>query len=116
MNSSNYYLQIISLDNCSYSKAATELVKNFKISNEIINVNQNNKQNFKTNIINTFPQVYLKKYNKKGSLLLGGYTDLESTINNFKSVKYNNEKINNFMNKYKWSKKATLRLIQLINS
>jgi len=36
-------------------------------------------------------------------------------IMNFKSQKYNINEINIFIEKYKWSKKATLRFIQMLN-
>jgi glutaredoxin len=115
MNSSNYYLHAILLNNCPYSNSADQLLKNFKIPCQITRVDNNNKNNFKTNLISTFPQIFLKKYNNKGTLLLGGYSDLESFVNDFKSIKYDEKKVNEFMKKYGWAKKATLRLIQLIN-
>ena len=110
-----YYIKAILLQNCPYSDAAKELLDNFKIENKKIIVDFNNKYIHKNENIDTFPQIYLNKYNSNGNLLLGGYDDLKKFIDNFKNKKYSNDKVNQFINEYKWSKKATLRLIQLIN-
>jgi len=112
---SNYYIKAILLDNCSYSIAANNLIKNYNIPSKIININTNEKDKFVTEQIDTFPQIYLKKYNSKENLLLGGYDDLNYFISTFKSQKLSDENIDDFSKKYKWSKKAILRLIQLIN-
>ena len=116
----NYYLHSIILDNCPFSSAANDLLNNYfknKLSNfKFTFVNNQNKENYKTNDINTFPQIYLKRKNKNGSLLLGGYDDLKEFFDTFYKTKYNDKSINQFINKKKWSKKSTLRLIQLINS
>ena len=72
-------------------------------------------EQYKTQQINTFPQIYLCKSNNNGTQLLGGYDDLYNFISEFKGKKFNDQLINNFMSKYSWSKKATLRMIQLIN-
>lgn len=113
----SYYIKAILLDNCKYSIAANELlILHVNIINcQIINVNASNKLEYKTNQINTFPQIYLCKDNTFGSLLLGGYEELSNFISTFKGNNLNNDNIKQFMNKYKWSKKATLRLIQIIN-
>jgi len=112
----NYYLQLVVLENCPYSNAALELVKPLENKTNIIKVNQTNKENYKTNDISSFPQIYLKKYNSNGSLLLGGYTDLKSFYETFQNQPYSEKNVNEFLKKYnKWSKKSTLRLIQLIN-
>lgn len=113
--SSEYHIKIISLENCPYSQSAKELVKNYNINSKIIDITRDEKDKFKTNSIQTFPQIYLKKYNKVDDLLLGGYSDLSNFVNEFYKKPYSDDKVNDFMNKYKWSKKAVLRLIQLIN-
>jgi len=114
---SNYYFHAIVLENCPYSNAALELFKEFKNNKVIITtVNQRNKENYKTEEISTFPQIYFKKNNSKGSLLLGGYSELKNIVDSFKNKEYSIDKINNFIsNNKKWSKKAVLRLIELIN-
>jgi len=111
-----YYIYNIGLKNCSYSVFAIELLKIHNIPHENIIINYDEKKLYKNNIIDTFPQIYLKRYGKNGSLLLGGYDDLKFTIENFKKQEYDKNKVESFMIKYKWSKKATLRLIELLNS
>jgi hypothetical protein len=110
-----YYIKVILLEGCPYSIAANNLIYTHGISGQIINVTSTNKDQFKTDIITTFPQIYLCKSNSNGTQLLGGYTDFSEFVTTFKGNRYNEEHINIFMKKYSWSKKATLRLIQLIN-
>lgn len=112
----NYFLKIILLENCPYSIALDQLVKNINIPNNIIWISQNNKNKFKSNNIETFPQIYLNKFNSKDSLLFGGYDDFNDFYLQFKSQKISDDKIKYYMNKLKWSKKAILRLIQLVNN
>ena len=112
---SDYYIKTILLDGCTYSIAANDLLKTHNIKSIIINVNTSNKNEYKTVLISTFPQIYLCKNNNKGTQLLGGYDDLFYVISEFKGKKLNEDKIQQTMKKYKWSKKAILRLIQLIN-
>ena len=42
--------------------------------------------------------------------------DLQNLIRLFYKQKYNQKYINEFMTTYNWSKKATLRIIELVNS
>jgi hypothetical protein len=113
---SDYFLKVISLENCPYSNAALELIKNNRIQNNTTIISHSDKLKYKTNKIDTFPQIYLSKYNKKETLLLGGYDSLSSFIAMFKGIPLSEQNINNFMNNNNtWSKKAVLRLIQLIN-
>ena len=112
---SDYYIKAVLLEECQYSIAAENLFKNNNIMFENIKVNYNNKNDYKTNLINTFPQIYLCKNNNNGTQLLGGYDDINSFISNFKGKQYNEQLIQKFMDKYSMSKKAILRLIQLIN-
>lgn len=111
---SKYYIKAIILNGCPYSKNAEALLKSNSIPSDINYINHNEKNTFKSDLISTFPQLYLKKYNKNGNLLLGGFNDLDNFIKIFKG-KYNEIDINNFIFKSKWSRKATLRLIELIN-
>ena len=117
MNSeSKYYINAILLKNCSYSNAANELLKNHKIKNKIEVVTSENKEKFKLENYNTYPQIFLKKEYSNDSLLLGGYSDLNEFVNTFKNSKYDENNITQFRNKYNWwSKKAVLRFIELIN-
>lgn len=113
---SNYYLHLILLKDCHHSLNSFETVNNLKIKNESKWIStEEEKEMYKENYP-TFPQIYLKKENSNGSLLLGGNDDLQKFIGLFYKQKYNNKYIDNFMDKSKWSKKATLRMIELINS
>jgi glutaredoxin len=108
-----YYINIYVIKNCGYSEKALKLLKGIK--HKIVNVDYDKKYIYKNDDINTFPQIYLKKNNSKGSLLIGGSDDLEFIINNIKK-KIDIDSIYNILKKkYKnWSKKAILRLIELI--
>jgi glutaredoxin len=113
-NKNNYYIKAILLDSCPYSAKANRLLFKYNIPHEILYVTNETKDIYKTQYISTYPQIYLNKLNNKGNLLLGGYTDLKNFINTFRSnITLHN--ITTFMKDYKWSKKSTLRLIQLIN-
>jgi glutaredoxin-related protein len=109
-----YYIKGIMLKNCSYSDAALKLLKTHNIEHNITTINYNNVNNYITNQIDTFPQLYLKKKNEVGNLLLGGYDDLKKFIETFKNKKYSEENVEKFMKEYNWSKKACLRLIELL--
>ncbi len=110
-----YFIKAILLEDCSYSNAAYQLIQTHQIPTDITWINQSNKENYKKDQINTFPQIYLKKINSNGNLLLGGYQELEHFINTFYGQKLIETNINKWMEKTSWSKKSTLRLIQLIN-
>jgi glutaredoxin len=108
-----YYLYIITLESCPYSIAALELLDSLNIKYKQLKVTDLNKKKYKTEEINTFPQIYLVKNNKK--LLLGGYSDLNKFIDIFKNKKYNKQNILNFENEYKlWNRKSILRLLEII--
>lgn len=67
---SNYYFNAIILENCPFSNNALALLKEYKkITTKITNINSQNKENYKSDQISTFPQIYLKKKNSTGSLL-----------------------------------------------
>jgi glutaredoxin len=107
---SKYYFHIVYLENCPYGKAALDELNQRKIRYTETSVNHTNKDNYKINM-QTFPQIYLKKDKSNESLLLGGYSDLEYTIQNLNINNYIE-----FQNKYKqFSKKSILRLIELLN-
>ena len=114
----NYYLHSVILKNCPYSNAAHELLQNnSKIKKKITFINDSNKEKYKTNQINTFPQIYLKRQNKNGSLLIGGYTEFKQLFDLFYKTKYSHDNVTQIINNNnKWSKKSLLRFIQLINS
>jgi glutaredoxin len=112
----NYYIKAVLLENCSYSKKASDLLKEHNIEHIQVDVNPNTKNNYKTPLIDTFPQIYLCKHNALGTQLLGGHDDLASFIKNFKKPDLDSNKITVFMKQYKWSRRGTLRLIQIINN
>lgn len=102
---------MILLENCPYGINAKKQLDESKIPYIITTVNNSNKENYKTDYIKTFPQLYLKKKNNNESLLLGGYNDLMYVINNLNINNYSE-----FQNKYNmFSKKSTLRLIELLH-
>lgn len=116
----SYNIKIIALENCDYSNKSLKLLQDNNIKYELVEVDHMNKDKFKTNIISTFPQIYLTKQNNMGHLLLGGYNELNYAIKLFKNIENKNVFYKNkeqFMNEnINWSNKATLRLIQLINN
>lgn len=112
----NYYIKILALQNCMYSLNSIKLLNDNKIPHKIVDIDNNNKELYKNNLISTYPQIFLKKKNTKGNLLLGGFNDLNLFLNKFKNNKLNKDDIEEFCNKYNWSRKATLRLIQLVNN
>jgi hypothetical protein len=114
----SYFIKIIALENCGYSKKALDLLINNNIDHELITINYSDKNKFKTDKINTYPQIYLMRQNSKGHLLLGGYDKLNEVINIFKNIKNKDNLLKvkeDFMiHNSEWSNKATLRLINLI--
>lgn len=107
-------LKLISLDGCPYSMAAESLLKDLDMKFNLVKVYQENKDEYKTKKINTFPQVY---YN---DLLLGGYTDLKelhdtlSSLENLdEMIKYLNTKYRNNISRKNISRKNKLRIIKL---
>ena len=111
----NYYIHAILLADCPYSIKASELLNNYKIKNQIDVIAQKDKEKFKMENYFTYPQIFLKKEGSNNSLFIGGYSDLNSFINTFKN-NYNEANIKIFQEKYKLSKKAVLRFIELINT
>jgi glutaredoxin len=108
-----YKLKVIILEDCPYSIAAIELLNNNNISFQKKLVSQNNKEKFKTNIISTFPQIYM--LNKTRKILLGGYSDLEEIMNIIKSSK-NLDKIKEELKKKNLNNKIILRIIEIFIS
>lgn len=111
----SYYLFIVALKHCPYSEAAIDLVKKHNISHDILIVTADDKDKYKTEEISTFPQVYLKKHGSYGSLLLGGFSDLEFAHNFIKTITNENleQKYNEFGKKKNWNKKQFYRLVEL---
>ena len=99
-----YYLQLISLKDCPYSEAAQSLLKDNNINHKLVLVN-----------ISTFPQIYLKKENSNGSVLIGGYDLIKEYYDSVKNTK-NLDKLKKVIKKNSpnMSEKSVLRFIQLI--
>lgn len=111
-----YYLKAILLENCFYSNNARNLLEKYNFEKDIVDVSQDEKSKWKTFELKTFPQIFLKKYNSKNNLYIGGFDDLSYIESQIKSVNKNNfSKIKeNIMNKYtKLSEKSVLRLMEL---
>ena len=106
----NYYLNIVILEGCPYGAETLKLLNNNNnLKKNIITISHNDKDKYKTSEISTFPQIYLKRENYNGNLLLGGYSELKDFYNKFYKQRYSKENVLDFTNKTKWSKKATLR-------
>jgi len=77
----NYFLKIILLENCPYSIALNNLIKTSNIPNKSIWINSNEKNKYKTEHINTFPQIYLNKFNSKENLVFNNFNNFNSFYN-----------------------------------
>tara|TARA_X000000950_G_C13779806_1_gene604617 strand:+ start:639 stop:998 length:360 start_codon:yes stop_codon:yes gene_type:complete len=116
-----YYIEIISLEGCPYSIAAEKLVENNNINNKIFKIKYNNRNDHKNERISTFPQIYLKKKDSDGRLLVGGYDKLNEIKNLIKNRKSTKETYDSLVDKISkkfsptddFNKKSVLRLIQL---
>lgn len=111
-----YYIFVVTLEDCPYSLSSLELLNSYKIKYKNLNVKRVDKEKYKTNEINTFPQIYLKKTTTNDSLLLGGYTNLKEFVDTFINKLYKESNVTAFQQKYQmWTKKPILRLIEIIN-
>lgn len=111
-----YYIFVVTLENCPYSISSLELLNSYKIKYKNLNIKRIDKEKYKTQEIDTFPQIYLKKTSSNDSLLLGGYTNLKEFVDTFINKKYSESNIDAFQKKYQlWTKKPILRLIEIIN-
>ena len=106
-----YYLKIIVLKKCIYCENALNILKKIKKEQlEILEINDSEKHYYKTDLINTFPQIFLKKVNSKGSLLIGGFDNIKFINDNYK----NENAIEIIQKKFPhFSHRAVLRIIQL---
>ena len=106
-----YYLYIILREDCPYSKNLVKLLKDNKIDFDSITVNMEEKEKYKTDLIKTFPQVYLKSLSTHDSILIGGYDTVKSLIdnNNF------DELTKNLSDKIKLKLKLILKGHKIIN-
>ncbi|ADO67212.1 hypothetical protein crov179 [Cafeteria roenbergensis virus] len=109
-----YYLQVNSLIGCPYSIEVEKILQQENINSKIIKINPSEKHLYKNEQISSFPQIFLKKYNSKGQLLLGGNSDFKEILN--LQNKDLNIQIKSLLKKYPvMTHKTKLRLIQLFN-
>ena len=114
---SKYSLHAIILEGCPHSMAADNLLNNLKSNKEITLITHENKEKYKTDEINTFPQIYLKKESNNSSLLLGGNSDIQQIFKLFYKKKYEPEKVNKYLEEnLQLNKRSLLNLIKIINS
>lgn len=110
-----YYFKLISLKGCPYSKSCEDLFSNNKIEHELLQINQSEKEKFKLGMINTFPQIYLKKKYSNGSLLIGGFDEIKKIHDIVKSSKDINKIKKTIFDKIEnISDKSSLRIIELL--
>ena len=106
---------LINLKNCLYSKAAKEMLDHYKIKYKYILVDNITKMEYKTDKINTFPQIYYLKKDKKH--LIGGYIELKFIMDIINESYGDPKKINKIFKRYKkWNKKDVLRLVTLFTT
>ena len=111
-----YYLKIILLKGCPYCEKTKKLLSKYNFKKEIITVDNDTKEKWKSTNMNTFPQIFLKKENRKDHLLIGGFNDISFIENkSSSSTEKNLSNIKNEINKKypQLSEKATLRLLEL---
>lgn len=111
-----YYIHTVLLDGCPYSIKAKELLVQYNIRHIDTILDDTNKEKFKSNNLSTFPQIFLKKHNSNGSQYIGGYSELDELFRTFYKQRLDNSNLIRIQSKYKMSRKATLRLVELINS
>jgi len=75
-----YYLYIILRQDCPYSQNLVKILKTNKIDFESITVSIQEKEKYKTDLIKTFPQVYLKSLSSNDSILIGGHDIVKDLI------------------------------------
>jgi hypothetical protein len=113
----SYSLKIILLKDCPKSIALNESMAEHKIKSVSIWVDHSNKHKYKTNEIETFPQIYMCDKNSKKNILFGGCDDFDNLFNDFKNNKFTNDelnkKINEYTTKHNMTKEHMLILIKL---
>jgi len=111
-----YYIHAVLLEGCAYSINAESLLRQYNIKYRSTVLDNTNKDKFKSTQLSTFPQIFLKKHNSNGSQYIGGYDELDELFRTFYKQRLVDSNIIRIQNKYKISRKATLRLVELINS
>ena len=111
-----YYFDVISLEGCPYSTAAETLLESKNINFKLTEVKYNEREMHKNDEITTFPQIYLKKKNSSGKLLVGGYDKLNNLVdilNSSTNIETISDKFSHNLGET-FNKKTVLRLIELL--
>ena len=113
-----YYLDVISLEGCPYSSSAEELLKFKKVNFKLTKVKYNEREMYKSDEISTFPQIYLKKKESSGKLLIGGYDELKEIYNKIVTSKTIDSMVNSLGKLFgsNFNKKIILRLVELLSN
>jgi len=108
---------IYSLNGCGYSRAAVETLKKNNIKHEIINVDWDNKEDYKrSNNMQTFPQVFFKK-KSSSRIKIGGNSDLNNILDLVKKTKKNKKfdiMLNTIKNNLSIDKRTSLEIIDFL--
>ncbi len=106
-------LKAIILEGCPWSKALDELLKIKKIKSKIIKVNDKTKHKYKTDIIDTFPQLY---FIDNAEYLIGGYTETKRLLDIINEHKENIDTIKNKTKEFlpEFTDKMILKLLILL--
>jgi len=108
-------IKVISLNQCPYSMAAEDLIKNIKNTKDlkmninIINISQEDKSKYQKGELKTFPQIY---YN---NILIGGYDTFNKIYLDIKETSELDKMIEILESKTKlMERKDKLRLIKFL--
>jgi glutaredoxin len=106
-----YNFKIISLFDCPYSEAGEKLMS--KYNTKVINISRDEKHNYKTEQIQTFPQIYFNTGYQE--LLIGGYNDMKTLLDKVNNLNTKNLNVAiNILKKYNWDDKDKKRLLKLL--
>ncbi len=101
------------LEDCPWSKASDQLLKIKKIKSNIITVNATTKHKYKTELIDTFPQLYFIDNTEH---LIGGYTETKRLLDIINEHKENIDTIKNKTKEFlpEFTDKMILKLLILL--
>lgn len=113
-----YYIDVISLEGCPYSSSAEDLLTLKKVNYKLTKVKYDEKEMHKNDEIATFPQIYLKKKNSSGKMLIGGYDNLKDIYNKIATSKSIDSMVKSVSKSVgrNFNKKTILRLVELLTN
>ncbi len=113
-----YYIDVISLEGCPYSSSAEELLILKKVNYKLTKVKYDEREMHKNDEIATFPQIYLKKKNSSGKILIGGYDNLKDIYNKIATNKSIDSLVKSLSKSVagNFNKKTILRLVELLTN